>query len=401
MDTKKELIRLEIFNLELNRIVTASYKDGKVSFDKTIQTPPPKSRKYLKSIQKLKNNEVYILNIDYKKIGQSLSPIIELASPISYEGDIKGVMVATYKLSNAGKIFNNLLSNTFYKFYIINSNSRFLFYNSSENKLADINNSSYTDMVFKKILLGYDKFISYQGSLYYKENISLNAGANSVSLTIAVEYPKDSFNLIKNNIKNQIFHDILAVFVLTALILTLIILILTRLNLNKLQFKVFGDLIEQSNDGVLITSTEGNIIFANGAFLNLFESSAKDIISTNINRFNSDFYTDDFYKSMWERLEVAGSWEGEFISSSRKERKIYSNLKINAINVAKTKQRFLIWNYKDLTEAKFEKLKSLTMHLYDKCTGLPNKTNINRYLTNLFNSKSEFGIVSIRIHNFE
>jgi diguanylate cyclase (GGDEF)-like protein/PAS domain S-box-containing protein len=400
---KKYYDKIRILDLNGNEVYSVINNDGNPTSTKQIQLENKSDRYYFEESKDLQASEVFISKFDYNitndKIDSPMKPTLRLVTPIYLDNTKKGYLVVNFLVTSLAKNFTLFFQNSPFKFYLINPEGKFLFFNSSDKLLDEIYNSPYKYMVFKRIILDNENFFSYDDGIFYKQKISIESGVNTTSIIIAIEYPKSSFEILKAKEYDNIFNDTTTVFIIVAMLLSILIIVISRLNLSRFQFKIFGDLVQQTNDSVIITDAEGGIIFANNSFLKTFELTFKEALKVNVRNFNSDFHDTDFYSYMWRKINTAGYWEGEIVNASTTGEKLFTSLKVNSIDVKKSKQKYLLWTYKDLTESKYEKIENLKMQLYDTCTGLPNKTCIQKHLTKLIKSRNEFCVLSINITN--
>lgn len=83
-----------------------------------------------------------------------------------------------------------------------------------------------------------------------------------------------------------------------------------------------ASLIWQSNDAVLITSTDGLIEYVNPAFERISGYSALDIMGKTPNMLKSGKQENKVYKQLWKTLKAGNSWEGE-LENRRKNGDIF------------------------------------------------------------------------------
>lgn len=67
----------------------------------------------------------------------------------------------------------------------------------------------------------------------------------------------------------------------------------------------------ESKDPILITDAQANILRANKMFQHLSGYSAEELIGKNPRIFNSERYSETYYKKMRNQLLRTGSWSGE------------------------------------------------------------------------------------------
>ncbi|RKX27097.1 MAG: hypothetical protein DRP47_07095 [Candidatus Zixiibacteriota bacterium] len=75
--------------------------------------------------------------------------------------------------------------------------------------------------------------------------------------------------------------------------------------------------IEQANETIVITDTEGTIQYANPAFERITGYSLMEAIGQNPRILKSDKHDDAFYKEMWETLLRGEEWHGQLINKKK------------------------------------------------------------------------------------
>ena len=258
-----------------------------------------------------------------------------------------------------------------------------------------------TDSSLLKVMLDKDGYFYHNGSLFFSHSIKIKDKNSLKIIDLTVEYPVAALNKAKKVYLKNVFYKGLALYVVFAYILSMLILIVSRLNYDKFQTRIFGDLIKQTNDGFIITDDKGSIIFANDSFLRIFKVKLKQVRGENINKFNSYTHDKEFFKSMWGQLNREGSWEGEIINALNDGTKIFTKLKVTTIINKKSRIKYYIGVYEDKTDIRMQKIDILKLQLYDSFTCLPNRTYAKKYLKKLISSKAEFAYLNICIDNFK
>ncbi|MFA6203735.1 MAG: PAS domain S-box protein [Gallionella sp.] len=161
----------------------------------------------------------------------------------------------------------------------------------------------------------------------------------------------------------------------------------------------------ESQEGMLITDVQGNILRVNHAFTEITGYTAEEVLGKNPSMFKSGRQDKTFYRTMWETILAAGSWEGE-IWNRRKNGEIYpEHLTITAVK----NEQGAITNYvaalSDITRSKIaeEEIKSLAF--FDPLTGLPNRRllqdRLQQALTSAGRSGKEGALLFIDLDNFK
>lgn len=140
----------------------------------------------------------------------------------------------------------------------------------------------------------------------------------------------------------------------------------SRLELNQ---KVFDEAIE----GIVITDSDGNILFTNKAFATISGYSPEEAIGQNPRILKSDHHDSEFYKGLWDSLVNSGAWRGE-IWNRRKNGEVYPQwTSITSVrNRCGTNRRYVAV-FHDVSDMKMKDEQIEHMAYHDPLTGLPNR----------------------------
>ncbi len=106
---------------------------------------------------------------------------------------------------------------------------------------------------------------------------------------------------------------------------------------------------ENAHDGIIITDANANIINVNKAFERNTGYFLVDVKGKNPKLLKSDIQDVDFYKNMWEEINLSSYWEGEIINK-RKDGKLYvERLKISTVYNEEKKLINYIALFSDIT----------------------------------------------------
>ncbi len=137
----------------------------------------------------------------------------------------------------------------------------------------------------------------------------------------------------------------------------------------------------ESQEGMLVTDTDGIILKVNRAFTTITGYSAEDIIGRTPQLFKSDRHDADFYADISDSIKNIGGWEGE-IWSKRKNSEVYpGHLTITAVKDANNITSNYVATLTDITikHAADNEIKQLAF--YDPLTGLANRRLLMDRLT--------------------
>ncbi|MGX5200868.1 EAL domain-containing protein [Aliikangiella sp. IMCC44632] len=132
--------------------------------------------------------------------------------------------------------------------------------------------------------------------------------------------------------------------------------------------------IENIDEGIVVTDSEFNIIDANPALTKIFGYSKSEMLGSKPEIFRSGAHDNDFFKRLYERLETRGSWHGEIIEKTKSGETIPQLLTVTSIKDKDGKITNYAGIYSDISELKQTEAKLQKMAHYDALTNLPNRT---------------------------
>ena len=161
---------------------------------------------------------------------------------------------------------------------------------------------------------------------------------------------------------------------------------------------------EHSEEGILITNNHNKIVSVNNAFCKITGYTKEEVIGKNPSFLSSSMHDENFYKNMWESLKNRNSWTGE-IWNKRKNGEIYPQWLSISRAKSNSNLQYHIAIFTDLTSLKEADKKIYYYANHDPLTGLLNRANFEKNLTNsIYNglaNKSKFAVYFIDIDNFK
>lgn len=134
-----------------------------------------------------------------------------------------------------------------------------------------------------------------------------------------------------------------------------------------------SQVVEQSPDAIYITDREGNIEYANTAFVQHTGYGLAEVIGRTSSLLKSGKTPQATYREMWECITVGTSWQGELINK-RKDDTVYVDLvKISPIRQNNGQITHYMAIAEDITERKQVEQRVKFLANFDALTGLPNR----------------------------
>jgi diguanylate cyclase (GGDEF)-like protein/PAS domain S-box-containing protein len=162
---------------------------------------------------------------------------------------------------------------------------------------------------------------------------------------------------------------------------------ITRRKYVETQLTLAAKIFNNSQEGMIITNSEANIIDVNAAFTHITGYSLEEVIDQTPKILQSGHHDSNFYKTLWHQLETQGQWKGEFINR-KKDGSFYPQLAtISAVMDDKDQLINYICVFEDISVRKAHEEKLQRMAFYDPLTNLPNRT----HLLNLLEQHIEIG----------
>lgn len=151
---------------------------------------------------------------------------------------------------------------------------------------------------------------------------------------------------------------------------------ITRRKMVETQLSLASKIFNNSQEGMVITDRNANIIDVNTAFTQITGYRSEEVIGNNPRILRSGHHDQGFYKQLWHQLETKGQWKGEFINR-KKDGSIYPQLAtISAVMDDKNHLINYICVFEDISVRKAHEEKLQRMAFYDPLTNLPNRTHL-------------------------
>jgi diguanylate cyclase (GGDEF)-like protein/PAS domain S-box-containing protein len=136
-----------------------------------------------------------------------------------------------------------------------------------------------------------------------------------------------------------------------------------------------------TRDGIMITALNGNILAVNRAFTIITGYSENEVIGQNPRILKSGRQGPDFYKVMWESIQLHGFWHGEAWNRRKDGTHFAEDITVTMVPDEEGRPSHYIAVFSDITKVS-EKRRWLEQRSYfDTLTGLPNRVLLMERLT--------------------
>ncbi len=139
------------------------------------------------------------------------------------------------------------------------------------------------------------------------------------------------------------------------------------------QLKQLMTVVENSNDGILVTDATGTIVAVNGAFCRISGYDEEEVLGKTPSMFQSGLHDKSFYRAMWDELDQHGQWQGEIWNRNKDGASYPEMLSIRALTDDAGVAYRYVGIFTDLTNEKELEKKVLHLAQTDPLTGMANR----------------------------
>ncbi len=137
--------------------------------------------------------------------------------------------------------------------------------------------------------------------------------------------------------------------------------------------RMAASVFASTQEGILITDAQGNIIDMNPAFSSITGYFRDEVLGKKPSLLKSGLHDAGFYEAMWQAIDHQGYWRGE-VWNRKKGGEIFAEwLTISAVADKQGKITHYIGTSSDITQLKEHERKLELIAHYDPLTGVPNR----------------------------
>ena len=146
------------------------------------------------------------------------------------------------------------------------------------------------------------------------------------------------------------------------------------------QLRLHASIIENSDQGILITSGDERIVSVNAAFSRITGYSPEEAIGQTVDLLRSGVHTADFREEVKSALHGAGPWQGEIIGRRKNGELFPQSVSISVVRDSKGEVQHTFSVFSDISVQRASEERMQRLANYDNLTGLPNRSLFNQLL---------------------
>ena len=158
------------------------------------------------------------------------------------------------------------------------------------------------------------------------------------------------------------------------------------------RMKKLSSAIEQTEDIVVITDSEGIIEYVNPAFEKISGYSLEEVMGKSPGIVKSDMHEPDFYKKLWETISSGEAFNDVFINHSRDGTVYYEEKTITPLKDKDGNILNFVATGKNITERIKDQESLQFMATHDALTELPNRTMLKDRLMHAMDQAERLGV---------
>lgn len=162
---------------------------------------------------------------------------------------------------------------------------------------------------------------------------------------------------------------------------------------------------DHSNEGILVTDHNRNIVDTNAAFSRISGYSREEVLGKNPSMLGCEYQDNQFYEQMWQSIHHSGHWMGEIWNQRKSGEKYAEWLSINSVKNQHGIVEYYVGISSDITAIKRHQEQLQYLAHYDQLTHLPNRVlvadRLQQAIVHASRSKHKVALIYIDLDGFK
>ncbi len=160
-----------------------------------------------------------------------------------------------------------------------------------------------------------------------------------------------------------------------------------------------------SQEGILITDTQKNIISVNPALERLFGYTEAELIGQTPTLLRSGRHSEDFYQHMWHDLTELHHWQGEVYNKHKDGTVVPLQLSISAVFNEKHEVSHYAAVFTDLSKIRATEAEMMFLSEHDELTNLPNRqlfmSQVDQAIKHAVRENGQLAVLMLDLDHFK
>ena len=316
--------------------IDRKFKGGEPFFIKNDELQDKKNRYYFNETKEIKDNKVWISNIDLNvengKIEIPYNPTVRIAKSVYTNSKFDGILIFNIFMK---EILTELTRSELFNIFLLDEKGNMIF-----NKEQKLNWSKYLNTNYNIKKLFPNSYIdilekdNYSSEILISKKISNNISTNvniADNLILVFKFINDKKRLMENDIFKYLLYSTILIFLFLIPVTYIFIILLEKLKKSLLDenedlsrsnyiLKQYKKAIDESNI-VSIGDLKGNIIYVNDKFAESTLYSKDEVLNKPHSILRGEKSSDQ-YKDLWETIQNKKIWHG-ILKNKRKNGEYY------------------------------------------------------------------------------